>query len=346
MDLPDIKGRKEVFQLYLNKLKIDGDAEEFSKRLASLTAMLSGADIANICNEGALFAARSNRSLIVFKDFEDAIERVIGGIEKRSRVLSVVERTRVAYHEAGHAIAGWFLEYANPLLKVSIVPRGLAALGYAQLQPIERNLYTPNQLDDMICVTLAGRAAEQLFFGNISTGALDDLQKVTNMIMTQVVELGMNEQVGSISYNFQKEPSYIEKPFSEQTAEVIDEEVRKSVIKLYERTLHLISEKKDLVEKVAKRLLQQEVLKVEDMIELVGPRPFPQASTYDEILRASQPDQTNSLDHVAEPVVASPSTVEAVVSALHSVDSQQSDQIDYPSPQSTEKPTLDPQQPN
>lgn len=202
----------------------------------------------------------------------------------------------------------------------------------------------------MICVTLAGRAAEQLFFGNISTGALDDLQKVTNMIMSQVVELGMNERVGSISYNFQKEPSHIEKPFSESTAELIDEEIRNTAIKMYERTLALISEKKDLVEKVAQRLLQQEVLKVEDMIELVGPRPFPQASTYEEILQASKPDATPSpysnppspssnppsssssgsenktiSPEIVDPssaVIANPSTINAVAAGLDGVDAQ------------------------
>ena len=279
IDPPDVIGRKQIFDVHLKPLKLAKDSEGFSKKLAALTPMFSGADIANACNEAALIAARREKEFIEFRDFEDAIERVIAGLEKKSLVLSKDERTRVAYHEAGHAIVGWFLKYAHPLLKVSIIPRGIGALGYAQVQPKDQHLYSTEHLDHQMCTLLAGRAAEQLIFNNISTGAKDDLERVTKIIYGQIVKYGMNSKIGTLS--FPDESGHIEKFYSESTAQLIDEEARKMVNDAYSRTLKLLEEKRDLVETVAQHLLTREVLRREEMVELVGPRPWAEITTYE-----------------------------------------------------------------
>uniref|UniRef100_A0A8C8R6C1 AFG3 like matrix AAA peptidase subunit 2 n=1 Tax=Pelusios castaneus TaxID=367368 RepID=A0A8C8R6C1_9SAUR len=290
---PDIKGRASIFKVHLRPLKLESiiDKDTLARKLASLTPGFSGADIANVCNEAALIAARHLSDAINQKHFEQAIERVIGGLEKKTQVLQPEEKKTVAYHEAGHAVAGWFLEHADPLLKVSIIPRG-KGLGYAQYLPKEQYLYTKEQLLDRMCMTLGGRVSEQIFFGRITTGAQDDLKKVTQSAYAQIVQFGMNEKVGQISFDLPHQGDIVlEKPYSEATARLIDEEVRILINNAYERTITLLTEKKAEVEKVALRLLEKEVLDKSDMVELLGPRPFAEKSTYEEFVEG-----TGSLD--------------------------------------------------
>jgi len=284
---PDIKGRASIFKVHLEKLKTQLDKDDLARKLASLTPGFSGADIANVANEAALIAARDAGQTIVLKNFEAAIERVVAGLEKKTQVLGPEEKKTVAYHEAGHAVAGWFLEFADPLLKVSIIPRG-KGLGYAQYLPREQYLYSTEQLGDRMCMTLGGRVAEEIFFGRITTGAQDDLQKVTQSAYAQVVHFGMSEKVGQLSFEMpQQGDMQFDKPYSEATAQTIDEEVRVIVDRAYQRTKALLTEKKDIIEKVALRLLDQEVLSREDMIELLGPRPFAEKSTYEEFVEGT-----------------------------------------------------------
>uniref|UniRef100_A0A8C3IZC4 AFG3 like matrix AAA peptidase subunit 2 n=1 Tax=Chrysemys picta bellii TaxID=8478 RepID=A0A8C3IZC4_CHRPI len=290
---PDIKGRASIFKVHLRPLKLESiiDKDNLARKLASLTPGFSGADIANVCNEAALIAARHLSHAINQKHFEQAIERVIGGLEKKTQVLQPEEKKTVAYHEAGHAVAGWFLEHADPLLKVSIIPRG-RGLGYAQYLPREQYLYTKEQLLDRMCMTLGGRVSEQIFFGKITTGAQDDLKKVTQSAYAQIVQFGMNEKVGQISFDLPRQGDIVlEKPYSEATARLIDEEVRNLINSAYERTVTLLMEKKAYVEKVALRLLEKEVIDKSDMVELLGPRPFAEKSTYEEFVEG-----TGSLD--------------------------------------------------
>ncbi|KAM3842037.1 mitochondrial inner membrane m-AAA protease component AFG3L2 isoform 1-T1 [Vipera latastei] len=290
---PDIKGRASIFKVHLRPLKLDTtlNKDNLARKLASLTPGFSGADIANVCNEAALIAARHLADAISQKHFEQAIERVIGGLEKKTQILQPEEKKTVAYHEAGHAVAGWFLEHADPLLKVSIIPRG-KGLGYAQYLPKEQYLYTKEQLLDRMCMTLGGRVSEQIFFGKITTGAQDDLKKVTQSAYAQIVQFGMNEKVGQISFDLPRQGDMVlDKPYSEATARLIDEEVRTLINEAYERTVSLLTEKKAEVEKVALRLLEKEVLDKSDMVEMLGPRPFAEKSTYEEFVEG-----TGSLD--------------------------------------------------
>lgn len=272
IDRPDIKGREQIFRVYLDKLKLDHPPTYFSQRLAALTPGFAGADIANVCNEAALIAARKGAKTVGMPDFESAVDRVIGGLEKKNKVISAEERRTVAFHEAGHAVVGWFLEYAEPLLKVSIIPRGTAALGFAQYLPSENLLMTTEQMVDMTCMTLGGRAAEEVLIGKISTGAQNDLEKITKMTYSQVAVYGMNKRVGLVS--FPPEEEKLMKPFSDETAKVIDEEVRKIIDQAYVRTRKLILEKKELVEQMALALLEKEVLNLEDIEAILGKRPF------------------------------------------------------------------------
>jgi AFG3 family protein len=290
IDKPDIKGRRDIFLVHLKALKMKEDHDATAKRLAALTPGFSGADIANVCNEGALIAARHGKKEIEFVDFEAAIERVIAGLEKKNRVLSPDEKKRVAYHEAGHAIAGWYLEHADPLLKVSIIPRGMGALGYAQYQPRDQYLYTVEQLKDRMCMTLGGRVAEQLIFGKISTGARDDLEKVTKIAYSQITMYGMNPRVGLLSFREPDEESFGDKPYSQATARMIDEEVRKMVGEAYDSTVTLLTEKLPDLEKVAQLLLEKEVIARDDMRTLLGPRPFPEQTTFEQLTQ--EPPQT------------------------------------------------------
>merc|ERR1719495_999140 len=285
--VPDIKGRASIFKVHLGTLKTEIDKAELSKKMAALTPGFSGADIANVCNEAALIAARELANQIVQKHFEAAIERVVAGMEKKTNVLSPEEKKTVAYHEAGHAVCGWFLEFADPLLKVSIIPRG-KGLGYAMYQPKDQYLFTKEQLLDRMCMTLGGRAAEQIFFGRITTGAQDDLQKVTKSAYAQITQYGMNDNVGNVSFKQPKPGEMVfDKPFSESTAQLVDEEAKKMISGAMNRTMSLLTEKKDLVEKVALRLLDKEVLSKDDMVDLLGPRPFKEKSTYEEFVEGT-----------------------------------------------------------
>lgn len=281
---PDIKGRSEIFQVHLKPIKTDLNRDEVSKRMAALTPGFTGADIANVCNEAALIAARDSSETVVMKHFEQAIDRVVAGMEKKTNVMLPEEKKTVAYHEAGHAVSGWFLEHADPLLKVTIIPRG-KGLGYAQYIPKEQYLYTKEQLLDRMCMLLGGRASEQIFFEKITTGAQDDLKKVTQLAYSQVVQFGMSDKVGNLSFDLNQpgEPMF-EKPYSENTAQTIDSEVRILVDKAYKRTIELLQSKKSKVDEVAKRLLDRETLNRDDMIELLGKRPFKERLTFEEFL--------------------------------------------------------------
>ncbi len=273
IDKPDLKGREEIFKVHVRPLKLNTDVNV--KNLAAQTPGFAGAEIANVCNESALIAARKDKKSIEMSDFQDAIDRVIGGLEKKNKIISPEEKKIVAYHEAGHAVAGWYLEHADPLVKVSIVPRGIAALGYAQYLPKEQYLYQTDQLLDDMCMALGGRAAEEIVFGKISTGALSDLERITKLAYSIVSVYGMNKNIGNISFFDSKHSDYnFTKPYSDSTAEKIDSEVKRIVDNAYERTKNLLLEKKEQLEKIAKKLLEKEILFQNDLEELIGKRPF------------------------------------------------------------------------
>src|SRR6266498_2715738 len=272
IDRPDLKGREAIFKVHLKPIKISKTLD--IHKLAEQTPGFAGADIANVCNEAALIAARKGKDAVDMSDFQDAIDRVIGGLEKKNKIILPEEKRIIAYHEAGHAICGWFLEHAYPLLKVTIVPRGTAALGYAQYTPKEQYLYNTDQLDDQICMTLGGRASEDIFFGKISTGAQNDLQQITRIGYAMVTVYGMNDKVGNVSFYDPQQDQSFTKPYSEETSKMIDEEVRKLIDNAYVRTKNLLIEKKAEVEKLAEALLDKEVLFQSDVETLIGPRPF------------------------------------------------------------------------
>ncbi len=295
VDLPDIRGRKQIFEIHLGPISYTGNRDTLAETLAALTPGFSGADIANVCNEAALIAVRSQKDSVHLSDFEAGIERVVAGLAKQNRVLSDIERRTVAYHEAGHAVAGWFLEHCDPLLKVSIVPRGSAALGYAMYQPQERAIMTREELIDRMCMTLGGRAAEELFFGRISTGAADDLNRVTKQAYAQISSLGMSDKVGVVAFE-QPEGNdmfaeFQRKPFSEATARVIDDEVRQLIGSAYVRVRELLRSKLPLVESLALRLLQRDQLQSDDLTEILGRRPFAERRTFAEIVAESDARQ-------------------------------------------------------
>ncbi|KAL6574706.1 ATP-dependent zinc metalloprotease FTSH 8, mitochondrial [Orobanche minor] len=296
IDKPDIKGRDQIFRIYLNKLKLDQETSYYSQRLAALTPGFAGADIANVCNEAALIAARTESTIITMQHFESAIDRVIGGLEKKNKVISKMERRTVAYHESGHAVAGWFLEHAEPLLKVTIVPRGTAALGFAQYVPNENLLMTKEQLFDMTCMTLGGRAAEQVLLGKISTGAQNDLEKVTKMTYAQVAVYGFSDKVGLLSFPQKEDGLEMLKPYSSKTAAIIDTEVREWVGKAYTRTVQLIEEHRDHVAQIAELLLEKEVLHQDDLLRVLGERPFKSSepTNYDRFKQGFEEETTET----------------------------------------------------
>ncbi|WP_367913481.1 ATP-dependent zinc metalloprotease FtsH [Leadbetterella sp. DM7] len=296
VDVPDINGREAIFKVHLKPVK--AAAEVDAKKLAAQTPGFAGAEIANVCNEAALLAARRGKQQVEMKDFQDAIDREIGGLEKRNKLISPEEKEIVAYHEAGHAIAGWFLEHANPLVKVSIVPRGIAALGYAQYLPKEQYLYRTEQLFDEMCMALGGRAAEEVVFGKISTGALSDLEKITKMAYSMVTIYGMNDKLGHISYydsKGQNEYSF-SKPYSESTAQLIDEEVKKLIDLAYSTTKDLLVEKRHQLDLLAKALLEREIIYQHDLVEIIGERPFDKPTVYQEFLDKKDPEAAQVSD--------------------------------------------------
>ncbi|KAI4177165.1 MAG: hypothetical protein LQ343_000647 [Gyalolechia ehrenbergii] len=272
IDSPTMEGRKQIFKVHVGKIITDENVEYLTGRLAALTPGFSGADIANCVNEAALTAARTNATKVVMSHFESAIERVIGGLENKSRVLNPTEKKTVAYHEAGHAICGWFFKHADPLLKVSIIPRG-KGLGYAQMLPDSENyLLTVHQLMDRMAMTLGGRVSEEIHFDTVTSGASDDFNKVTRMATLMVTKLGMSQKIGFIYFD-NDEPRF-QKPFSEETAKNIDQEVRRIVDEAYKQCRDLLTEKKKEVGLVAEELLHKEVLVRDDLVRILGKRPF------------------------------------------------------------------------
>ena len=285
IDKPDLNGREQIFKVHLKPVKLAAGVD--AKKLSAQTPGFAGAEIANVCNEAALIAARKNKEAVDMQDFQDAIDRVIGGLEKKNKIISPEEKRIVAYHEAGHAIAGWFLEHADPLVKVSIVPRGVAALGYAQYLPKEQFLYTTEQLEDGMCMTLGGRVAEDIVFGKISTGAQNDLERITKLAYAMVTLYGMNDKVGNVSFNDTQGEYQFNKPYSEKTSELIDNEVRNQINVVYARTKALLTDKREGLEKLANKLIEKEILFQSDLEEILGKRPFDHRTTYDEFVNGT-----------------------------------------------------------
>lgn len=284
VDKPDLQGRKEIFNVHLKGITLDGQIEDIAGRLAGLTPGFAGADIANLCNEAAIVAARRKGETVTLEDFEKATDRIIGGLES-NKIMSQHDRQIVAHHEAGHAVAGWFLEHADPLLKVTIIPRANGALGFAQYLPKEVFLRTEQQIMDIVCMALAGRAAEEVFFGRVTTGASDDLRRVTQLVYSTIQTFGMNSRVGQLAYP-RDDNQFGDKPYSDATAEAMDEEARAIVDAAYKRTVDLIREKKEQVEAVAKLLIDKETITHDDMIDLIGERPFKANKQYQEYISA------------------------------------------------------------
>ena len=277
VDLPDLNERKEVFGVHLRPIKIDNTVDV--DLLSRQTPGFSGADIANVCNEAALIAARHGKKFVGKQDFLDAVDRIVGGLEKKTKITTEAERRSIAIHEAGHASISWLLEYANPLIKVTIVPRG-RALGAAWYLPEERQITTKEQMLDEMCATLGGRAAEDLFLGRISTGAMNDLERVTKQAFGMIACLGMSEKLPNLCYYNNEEYSF-NRPYSEKTAELIDEEVKNMVNEQYERAKRILSEHKDGHNQLAQLLIDKEVIFAEDVEEIFGKRPW--ASRSEEI---------------------------------------------------------------
>ena len=282
VDLPDLSERKAIFLVHMKPLKMDNTVDV--DLMARQTPGFSGADIANVCNEAALIAARNNKKAVGMQDFLDAVDRIIGGLEKKTKVMTQEEKHTIALHEAGHATISWFLQYASPLVKVTIVPRG-QALGAAWYLPEERNITTKEQMEDEICATLGGRAAEELFTGHISTGALNDLETVTKRAYGMVAYLGMSDKLYNLCYYNNQEYQF-EKPYSDKTAETIDSEVSALISRQYERAKQLLEEHKAGHAKLAALLEEREVIFAKDVEEIFGKRPW--ASRADEILQEEE----------------------------------------------------------
>jgi len=268
---PDLNGRAQIFDVHLKTIKIAPEVR--AQELAEMTPGFVGADIANVCNEAALIAARKEKTAVDIEDFNYALDKVIGGLEKKNKIISPEEKQIIAYHEAGHAICGWFLEHAHPLVKVTIVPRGLAALGYAQYLPKEQYITRKEKLLDDICMTLGGRAAESVVFDKISTGAQSDLDHITRLSYEMIVNYGLSEKVGNVSYYSMLNESYV-RPFSEQTAYIIDQEVKNMIEEQYDRCKALLRDKRRELDALAKALLEKEVLHRADLENIIGKRPF------------------------------------------------------------------------
>ncbi len=275
VDMPDLNERVEIFKVHLKNVKKDDTVDvDF---LARQTPGFSGADIANICNEAALIAARKNKATVGREDFLDAVDRIIGGLEKKNKIITQEEKATIAYHESGHAIVSWLLEHASPLVKVTIVPRG-RSLGAAWYLPEERQITTTEQILDEMCAALGGRAAEEVAFGKISTGALSDLEKVTKQAYAMVSVYGLNKKLGNISYYDSRGENQFTKPYSEETARVIDEEVGKIIEKAYEKAKDLLTKNKEKLDTLAQKLLDREVIFKDDLVEVLGDRPWSERS--------------------------------------------------------------------
>ncbi len=273
VELPDLNGRKEIFEVHMRGLKLAEDVN--NEFLAKQTPGFSGADIANVCNEAALIAARHNKESIEKQDFLDAIDRIVGGLEKKNKVITATEKKVIAFHEAGHATTSWMLEFAHPLVKVTIVPRG-KALGAAWYLPDERQITTKEQMYHEMIATLGGRAAEQIIFGHISTGALNDLEKVSKQAYAMVTYYGLNEKIGNVSYydsTGQNDYAFT-KPFSEKTAEVIDQEVSKLIESAYQEAIRILNEHKVGLTQLAEKLIDREVIFADDLENIFGKRPW------------------------------------------------------------------------
>lgn len=323
IDIPDVEGRKDIFKVHLAKLTLQCDEDvkashkdiDFTKyqelkakavddlagRLSALTPGFSGADIANCCNEGALIAARYDAAAVDTFHFEQAIERVIAGLEKKSRVLSLDEKRTVSVHEAGHAICGWFLQHADPLIKVSIIPRGQGALGYAQYLPKDQYLLSVQQYNHRMVMTLGGRVSEELHFDTVTSGASDDFKKVTQMAQSMILKLGMSDKLGQIYFDNESNDGFkVHHMYSETTARLIDTEVKRFIDEAYVACKELLTQHLDLVDKVAQELYDKEVLTREDMIRICGPRPFPDNNdAFDKYIKgtdAFKPREPNPLN--------------------------------------------------
>jgi len=272
VDLPDLVERKEIFKVHLKPLKLHNEVDvEF---LAKQTPGFSGADIANICNEAALIAARNNKKAVEKQDFLDAVDRIIGGLEKKNKIITPQEKRTIAFHEAGHATVSWMLQYASPLVKVTIVPRG-RSLGAAWYLPEERQLNTTEQIFDEMCAALGGRAAEEIMFHKVSTGALSDLEKVTKQAYASIVYFGLNDKIGNVSYyDSSGQQDMFNKPYSENTAKTIDEEVKKMTDVAYARAKEILTTHKDKLTQLAEKLLEREVIFRDDLEVIFGKRPF------------------------------------------------------------------------
>jgi len=274
IDKPDRNAREKIFRVHVRNLLLDDNVE--LEILAGQTPGFAGAEIANVCNEAALLAARKDKDVIEMADFEQAIDRVIAGLEKKNKIISPEERKVIAYHESGHAIVGWFLEHTDPVVKVSIVPRGMSALGHAQYLPEERYLYSTDALIDRMTMALGGRVAEQIVFDRVTTGAQNDLERITKMAYAMVTDYGMSDRIGNVSYNLSErdeEAPLFEKPYSDATAQAIDEEVKTIIEKARHRAQSLLEEKREQLDEMAEALLEKEVLGPDELLRLLGERP-------------------------------------------------------------------------
>jgi cell division protease FtsH len=324
VDMPDLNERKEIFQVHLKPIKLEPgiDIDFLSKQ----TPGFSGADIANLCNEAALIAARHNKQFVQKQDFLDAVDRIVGGLEKKNKIITKAEKRSIAYHEAGHATISWLLQYAHPLVKVTIVPRG-QSLGAAWYLPEERSITTTEQILDEMCAALGGRAAEKITFDKISTGALSDLEKVTKQAYAMVSIYGLNDKIGNISYYDSQGRDSFTKPYSDDTARVIDEEVSKLIEFQYQRALSLLEENKDKLDLLAEKLLAVEVLFKEDLVEIFGERPW---NTAEEI-EVERPEGTIEIETISESDSEETTPTEAITTAENpeenSNDSEQKEEI-------------------
>ena len=294
VDLPDLNERKAIFEVHLKPLKLDNTVD--SDLLARQTPGFSGADIANVCNEAALIAARHKKTAVGKQDFLDAVDRIIGGLEKKTKIMTIQEKRAIALHEAGHATISWFLEHANPLIKVTIVPRG-RALGAAWYMPEERQITTKEQMLDEMCATLGGRAAEEVFIGQISTGAMNDLERVTKQAYGMIAYAGMSDKLPNLCYYNNDEYSF-SKPYSERTAELIDEEVKRMINEQYTRAKELLSKHKEGHNQLAQLLVEKEVIFAEDVEQIFGKRPW--ASRSEEIMNNEEKKQIDSSENKEE----------------------------------------------